>query len=86
MGRLQTIDERNKNGDGRCPSGQHWVKGHWQSNPSGLGKHWVDGHCASDADSMKTTRIEKTTTKGWNRGPIYIKEKRVVEEPKDRRK
>ena len=32
----------------KCPSGQHWVKGHWQAKPDGRGRMWVKGHCAED--------------------------------------
>lgn len=70
--------------DFRCPQGQHWVEGHWRNNHAGYGRHWVEGHCADDPSKMSTTRIEKTTRYGWDRGPVYIKEKRTTEEREGR--
>ena len=85
MGKLQTIDERIKNRNGKCRPGQHWVPGHNQRNPSGFGTHWVRGHCADDPNRMRTTRVEKTTSYGWDRGPFIKKETRTIKERKDRR-
>lgn len=33
---------------GKCPRGQHWVRGHWQKKPDGRGRMYVKGHCAED--------------------------------------
>lgn len=34
--------------DSKCPTGKHWVAGHWQEKPKGRGRMWVKGHCADD--------------------------------------
>lgn len=63
-----------------CGPGRHWVAGHRATNPSGYGQHWVKGHCADDSTENKTTRVEITKRYGWERGPVYMIEKKKVEE------
>lgn len=48
-----------------------------------LGYHWANGRCVRNPLKMHTTRIERTTRYGWDKGPVATKEKKVVEEIKD---
>lgn len=87
MGRLSNWDgepfretRRDTTKKSRCRSGFKWIPGHYRNGS------YVKGHCAKIASSRPTyvpVEREKTRTAGWNRGPVYLRQTRVVERVSD---
>ncbi len=58
----------------RCPQGYTWVTTYIRRG------RIVKGHCKKNTSNhiVQVTR-ENGITYGWNRGPVYVKENRVIE-------
>lgn len=83
MGRLSKWENepiretrRNTTKNSRCQSGFKWVPSHYRNG------RYVKGHCARIANSRpKYVPVgrEKTITAGWDKGPIILKQTKVIE-------
>lgn len=83
MGRLSSWEDepnretrRNTTENSRCQSEFKWIPGHYRNG------RYVKGHCARIGNSRPKyvpVEREKTRTAGWNRGPVYLRQTRVIE-------
>lgn len=53
----------------KCPPGEKWVSGHYRNGS------YVRGHCAKNNPIRKETSMRY----GWDKGPVWIKEKKIIE-------
>ena len=63
-----------KSGQKRIPPGQ------LECRP---GYHRVNGRCVRNSGRSRITRVERTTKVGWEKGPVAIRETKVIKEIKN---
>ena len=63
------VDASDRYFEKKMPPGEKWVKGHYNNGV------YVRGHCAK----ITPIRKEMSTKYGWQGGPVWIKEKKIIE-------